>query len=1274
MKKDLELSLWSKKKIIIAVVVFYMQLHAQDCEIVDSVIVSLPFFHSNILNESSGDDWNFENDGYNDGFDYAYEFTLTTQRSLYIDTCDPLTDFDTILSIKDGCGDDASLAESDDGTQDFCPEASVTPPYYASIIDSITLEAGTYYIILDGWSGNIGNYAIAVGTLPEILGSSIADDDSYIDIYFSEGMYTEATGVGAMVASDFEFTLDQNGGTATGVEILSLSNTIGEPLVGGEDTVRFVINIQGESTGLEQITIRTQTNASIFNSFGIGLLRSATVVQNLSDQIAPFLISSIPENDEINVLSNTNITLEFSEPIQNIEGLNIDDSNSENSIVLKNIDTDEILDYLISNSNNINFTITPDVLLPGESTIQVVLSNIQDTNGNPFQTYTIEFETEDTNPPQMENSGIASSNQFAFIEFNEGVYSTDLGVGGIQWDDLDTLWNPQAGFCESLSIIGLQNSAGQPLEGGETTVYIYMQLNGAPSGSETIEFFPADGLSIFDKSGNPLSESSTTSELTFNESAQISIVNLDSDNNYVDIQFSNGVYQDASQSGPLVESDFNIDLDINNGNATSVTIIDITDLIGDPLEGGENDMRLYLDFDSPSSGSERITISPFEDNQIYTSNGVQVPESEMTDAKRLNDMLPPDAYISDPDLDEAIDIPQSYKIPIAITDTLLVPAGLSDSEYLMSFMNLYYDDCLDPSSCFSVEIIDYPNDTGYVRISPENSYDSEEEIYFTFDGSLTDIDGRNQPIAFQVVFTIEDYLEPTIEDAVLLEDNSYIILEFNESIYGSGDGTGPISINDIQCEVLEPFSSNVEDCSVTSMTDVNGNPLIGGETMIRVYLNYDNTPNGGEVINLIQANGASVYDQSGNQFTAEVYAEYELYDILPPTVTEISFPVTSYLDLNQDKTISFTFNEEIASFQLDISSMVMDNISFTTDPNLPLPTDSNIESIDITLEHPYPSFDSVTVNFSNLTDLADCTAVDISFTYPTPMLGDLDENGKIDYDDIDLLIGDWNSYNYDLAPVTGSIPHYLVGEEDENNEDNQEFGTKTIEDGIIFAQMWSWYQKTYGEIILDTEQFGPILEIDGEGNRLFISIHDSIASGRIQLIYNADNERAKFENRQSKNGELFLSSDYPEKGYSILEFSRNNYEKNESIPIELEENSSIQVYYNLIDKHGSIFQKGNINIINNFFPTLVALYPSFPNPFNPVTTISFDIPKAEQINQVSLLIFDIQGKQIESLVHDTRPPGSYKIKWNAEKYASGMYFARLIYGEMVHTQKLILLK
>ena len=48
-----------------------------------------------------GDDWSFQN--YPHGADYAYQITLPTQKNLYVDTCDPITDFDTILSIKDEC-------------------------------------------------------------------------------------------------------------------------------------------------------------------------------------------------------------------------------------------------------------------------------------------------------------------------------------------------------------------------------------------------------------------------------------------------------------------------------------------------------------------------------------------------------------------------------------------------------------------------------------------------------------------------------------------------------------------------------------------------------------------------------------------------------------------------------------------------------------------------------------------------------------------------------------------------------------------------------------------------------------------------------------------------------------------------------------------------------------------------------------------------------------------------------------------------------------------
>ena len=153
---------------------------------VDTIITSFPFYHLSTLENNMGDDWSFQS--YPHGSDYSYQINLSEQKSLYIDTCDPLTDFDTMLAVKDTCGNPASITEFDDGDELFCPISSVDPAYYVSIIDSITLQAGTYYLIVDGWSGDVGNYALAVGTLPEIISSDIADDDSYLEIRFSEDM------------------------------------------------------------------------------------------------------------------------------------------------------------------------------------------------------------------------------------------------------------------------------------------------------------------------------------------------------------------------------------------------------------------------------------------------------------------------------------------------------------------------------------------------------------------------------------------------------------------------------------------------------------------------------------------------------------------------------------------------------------------------------------------------------------------------------------------------------------------------------------------------------------------------------------------------------------------------------------------------------------------------------------------------------------------------------------------------------------------------------
>lgn len=88
------------------------------------------------------------------------------------------------------------------------------------------------------------------------------------------------------------------------------------------------------------------------------------------------------------------------------------------------------------------------------------------------------------------------------------------------------------------------------------------------------------------------------------------------------------------------------------------------------------------------------------------------------------------------------------------------------------------------------------------------------------------------------------------------------------------------------------------------------------------------------------------------------------------------------------------------------------------------------------------------------------------------------------------------------------------------------------------------------------------------------------------------------------------------------------------------------------------------------------LYPAYPNPFNPTTTISFSLPKAEQY---SLKIYDIKGKLIDVVAEGMGKPGKQEFVWNGlnsdkSTVASGVYFARLQTSNFSKTTKLTLLK
>jgi len=88
-------------------------------------------------------------------------------------------------------------------------------------------------------------------------------------------------------------------------------------------------------------------------------------------------------------------------------------------------------------------------------------------------------------------------------------------------------------------------------------------------------------------------------------------------------------------------------------------------------------------------------------------------------------------------------------------------------------------------------------------------------------------------------------------------------------------------------------------------------------------------------------------------------------------------------------------------------------------------------------------------------------------------------------------------------------------------------------------------------------------------------------------------------------------------------------------------------------------------------PTEYNLYQNYPNPFNPVTTIKYDIVKAQD---VKVTVFDILGIEIATLVNEQQKPGSYQVKWDALNVSSGIYFYQLRTKEFIDTRKMILLK
>ena len=104
-----------------------------------------------------------------------------------------------------------------------------------------------------------------------------------------------------------------------------------------------------------------------------------------------------------------------------------------------------------------------------------------------------------------------------------------------------------------------------------------------------------------------------------------------------------------------------------------------------------------------------------------------------------------------------------------------------------------------------------------------------------------------------------------------------------------------------------------------------------------------------------------------------------------------------------------------------------------------------------------------------------------------------------------------------------------------------------------------------------------------------------------------------------------------------------------------------------------------MDMTSSFIPRTFAVAQTYPNSFNPSTTIRFDVPEGHSSGPWSLTIYDVRGRLVKTLVDEPRGPGRYQVHWDGrddtgQKVSSGAYIYRIVTGDFISTRKMILVR
>ena len=408
------------------------------------------------------------------------------------------------------------------------------------------------------------------------------------------------------------------------------------------------------------------------------------------------------------------------------------------------------------------------------------------------------------------------------------------------------------------------------------------------------------------------------------------------------------------------------------------------------------------------------------------------------------------------------------------------------------------------------------------------------------------------------------------------------------------------------------------------------------------------------------------YDQLGN-VSESVSSDGFKVDIVGPEVASSSVPEATPVSLFDPLVIDYALTEPIESYTATITSAQGDMVNIA-------PTDELLGStVRISFTPPFTSADQITVDLT-ITDVAGNNNT-TQYVYTVGYLADYNKDDSFGADDLLSFTNGWDAGDItkELGPVTGTAPYFRPIPD----------GVFDLRDGMAFVRMWRWYQSNSAGKMLAKQQasIGKALSVESKPDHFMITPPRGTRAVEVVLSYPVDaidlairsaqevtDEAITLTHVDTTNGTILIHSAQLKGNSAPIRVNVEHLQKELDVPIDIS--------YQFIDKNSENIGSGNSVLEIMPVPTEFALHNNYPNPFNPTTTIAYDLP---QDGNVRLIIYDVMGREVTRLVNGFTPAGYHNVRWDArnalgEQVSAGVYFYHLQSGAHVKTQKMVLLK